>query len=98
MNQYPAWKYLLVLFILVTGIIYALPNLYGEDPALQVTPARGFEIPPDLQKTIESPEIRNRLLTDGAEPAAGTPKQFQEFLASEMTRAREIIQRAGVQP
>ena len=53
MNQYPAWKYLLVLFILVAGIIYALPNLYGEDPALQVTPARGFAIPPDLQKTIE---------------------------------------------
>ncbi len=52
----------------------------------------------DLQKTIESPEIRNRLLTDGAEPAAGTPKQFQDFLASEMARAREIILRAGVQP
>jgi tripartite-type tricarboxylate transporter receptor subunit TctC len=52
----------------------------------------------DMQKTIESPEIKNRLLSDGAEPAAGTPKQFQDFLATEMARAREIIQRAGVQP
>ena len=52
----------------------------------------------DMQKAIESPEIRNRLLGDGAEPAAGTPRQFQDFLASEMARAREIIQRAGVQP
>lgn len=52
----------------------------------------------EMQKTIESPEISNRLLTDGAEPAAGTPKQFQDFLATEMARAREIIQRAGVQP
>jgi len=50
----------------------------------------------DMQKAIESPEIKNRLLGDGAEPAAGTPRQFQEFLASEMARAREIIQRAGV--
>src|SRR5690349_20487461 len=52
----------------------------------------------DMQKAIESPDIKNRLLTDGAEPAAGTPKQFQDFLVTEMTRAREIIQRAGVQP
>ena len=33
MNQYPAWKYLLILVILVFGTIYALPNLFGEDPA-----------------------------------------------------------------
>jgi len=52
----------------------------------------------DMQKAIDTPEIKNRLLSDGAEPAAGTPKQFQDFLATEMTRAREIIQRAGVQP
>jgi len=52
----------------------------------------------DMQKAIDSPDIKNRLLTDGAEPAAGTPKQFHDFLVSEMTRAREIIQRAGVTP
>jgi tripartite-type tricarboxylate transporter receptor subunit TctC len=52
----------------------------------------------DMQKAVESPEIRNHLLGDGAEPVAGTPKQFQDFLASEMKRAREIIQRAHVQP
>ncbi len=52
----------------------------------------------DLQKAIDSPDIKNRILADGAEPAAGTPRQFQDFLASEMTRAREIIQRAGVMP
>ena len=53
MNQYPAWKYLLVVFVLLAGLIYALPNIYGEDPALQITPARGFEIPPELQATID---------------------------------------------
>jgi preprotein translocase subunit SecD len=39
-NQYPAWKYLLLLFILVVGLIYALPNLYGADPALQISGSR----------------------------------------------------------
>ena len=52
----------------------------------------------DMQKAVESQEIRGRLLGDGAEPVAGTPKQFHDFLTSEMSRAREIIQRAKVQP
>jgi len=40
MNQYPAWKYLLLIFFLVVGVIYALPNLYGADPALQISGSR----------------------------------------------------------
>ncbi len=53
MNQYPAWKYLLIVLILVVGTLYALPNLFGEDPAIQVTSARGFTIPLDLEANIE---------------------------------------------
>jgi preprotein translocase subunit SecD len=53
MNQYPAWKYLLIVVILVLGTLYALPNLFGEDPALQVTSARGFAIPLDLEANID---------------------------------------------
>ncbi len=53
MNQYPAWKYLLIVLILVIGTLYALPNLFGEDPALQITSARGFTIPLDLEANIE---------------------------------------------
>ena len=52
MNQYPAWKYLLIVTILVIGTFYALPNLFGEDPALQITSARGFTIPLDLEVNI----------------------------------------------
>ncbi len=40
MNRYPLWKYLLILFALVIGLVYALPNLYGESPAVQVLPLR----------------------------------------------------------
>ena len=53
MNQYPAWKYLLISLVLLVGLVYALPNLFGEDPALQVTSARGFAIPLDLDANIE---------------------------------------------
>jgi preprotein translocase subunit SecD len=44
MNQYPAWKYLLLILVLVVGVIYALPNLYGADPALQISGSRNNEV------------------------------------------------------
>ena len=37
MNTYPIWKYLLVLLVALFGFTYALPNLYPDDPALQIT-------------------------------------------------------------
>ena len=37
LNKYPLWKYLLIVAIAVVGLFYALPNLYGEDPAVQVS-------------------------------------------------------------
>jgi len=40
LNRYPWWKYLIIGLMLVIGIIYALPNLFGEDPAVQISPAR----------------------------------------------------------
>jgi preprotein translocase subunit SecD len=40
MNQYPLWKNLLILAALVIGLVYTLPNFYGESPAVQVSPLR----------------------------------------------------------
>ena len=44
MNRYPLWKYLLISAVIAVGCVYALPNLYGKDPALQVSASRGAEI------------------------------------------------------
>ncbi|PKH21319.1 protein translocase subunit SecD [Enterobacterales bacterium CwR94] len=41
LNRNPLWKYIMLVVVLVVGLLYALPNLYGEDPAVQVTGARG---------------------------------------------------------
>jgi preprotein translocase subunit SecD len=54
MNQYPAWKYVLILAVLLVGILYSLPNLFGEDPALQVSSSRGLPLAPTVETTIES--------------------------------------------
>lgn len=37
MNRYPIWKYILILVIVIFGFIYALPNIYAPDPAIQVS-------------------------------------------------------------
>jgi len=40
MNRYPVWKYAIILIALVVGSLYALPNLFGESPAVQVSSAK----------------------------------------------------------
>ena len=37
MNRYSSWKYILILIVMTVGFIYALPNLYGSAPALQIS-------------------------------------------------------------
>lgn len=44
MNRYPAWKYVLILVIVAVSVLYALPNLYGKDPAVQITAPAGGQI------------------------------------------------------
>ncbi len=88
MNQYPLWRYLLVLAVMVLGALYALPNLYGRDPALQISPRRSAPINEAIQKAVidalsnanvavkSSERTRNRILVRfGSEEArsAGLP-------------------------
>lgn len=39
LNKYPLWKYVLILAVLVIGFIYSAPNLYPDDPAIQISGA-----------------------------------------------------------
>ncbi|WP_028862942.1 protein translocase subunit SecD [Psychromonas aquimarina] len=44
LNKYPMWKYVLLGFIVLISLLYAAPNLYGEDPAIQVSATRGAKV------------------------------------------------------
>lgn len=44
MNRYPVWKNLLVLGVVVFGLFIAIPNIFGEDPALQISRDSGAEM------------------------------------------------------
>ena len=54
MNRYPAWKYVLIVVLIVLGLLYALPNVFGEDPAVQVTTQNGVALPANILQTIKT--------------------------------------------
>lgn len=54
MNRYPLWKYLLVAAVLLIGGLYALPNLFPEQPAVQVSREQGGTMSESLSGRVES--------------------------------------------
>lgn len=44
MNRYSSGKYISILFLIGLGVLFALPNIYGKDPALQVSASRSSEV------------------------------------------------------
>ncbi|MXS84376.1 protein translocase subunit SecD [Nitrosomonas sp. HPC101] len=40
MNRYPLWKYIVIAISILLGLLYTLPNFFGESPAVQISPLR----------------------------------------------------------
>lgn len=54
MNRYPIWKYILIAVVLIVGLVYTLPNFYGESPAVQVSPGKATaKVTENTLKTVE---------------------------------------------
>jgi preprotein translocase subunit SecD len=55
MNRYPIWKYVVIALALVVGVLFALPNLFPEVPAVQVSTSKsGVKIDTTTLATVES--------------------------------------------
>ncbi len=55
MNRYPSWKYALIGFLILIGLLYTIPNFFGESPAVQVSPAKSsLKANPELLKKVEA--------------------------------------------
>lgn len=65
MNTYPRWKYLLLLGILLAGLLYSLPNIYGEDPSIQIGRENGALLDVGL-----AAELKTLLAANHLEPKA----------------------------
>jgi preprotein translocase subunit SecD len=55
MNRYPVWKYVIIAMALVVGALYALPNFFGESPAVQVSAGKPtVKVDADTRDRVEA--------------------------------------------
>ena len=55
MNHYPLWKNLMILAVILTAAFYALPNIYGQDPSIEISPtSRTGEVTAGTVGQVES--------------------------------------------
>ena len=81
LNKYPMWKYLLVLAVLAIGILYATPNLYGRDPAIQVSGTKGASADLSvLDKVNETLKLQNVMMQFQKDIQSIVQQQVQQVL------------------
>ncbi|MDJ0927780.1 MAG: protein translocase subunit SecD [Gammaproteobacteria bacterium] len=91
MNRYPAWKNLLVLGVVTLGLFIALPNIFGEDPALQVsrdngTPLEQLEVD-QVEFALQGAGINwNSLYVDEGRLLVRFPGVEEQLAASDLLR------------
>ncbi|MBK5937344.1 MULTISPECIES: protein translocase subunit SecD [Halorhodospira] len=90
MNRYPLWKYLLVVAVLVVGGLFALPNLFGEDPSVVITTGDD-EVP---SEEVQS-DVLSFLEEEGYKPLSAEVLEGQWVLrygsTDEQMRASDLI-------
>ncbi|MCC4274908.1 protein translocase subunit SecD [Marinomonas communis] len=63
LNKYPLWKYLLILLVIALGVVYALPNLYPDDPALQLSTQKTTTVVDQRTLTTAETALKNAGIT-----------------------------------
>ena len=75
MNRYALWQYLIIAVSLLLGLLYTLPNFYGESPAVQISPLRiSVSTDTTLMQRVEDTLKQANLETDGIYLEEGSVK------------------------
>lgn len=90
MNQYPLWKYLLVILVVVVGLVYAAPNLYGESPVVQISPLRGAALDESLQLRV-SEILRQSSIQSSAVEQEGNGLIVRFSNTEDQLRAQDLL-------
>ena len=100
MNRYPLWKYIVIVVALVIGLVYTLPNFYGESPAVQVSSGKAtVKVTEQTLKTVED-LLRNADLHPNGIFFEQGPQQntvrvrFEPTEAEKQLQAREVLEKA----
>jgi len=94
MSDFPRWKYALVAVVLLIGIVYALPNLFPQQPAVQIQANRGGKVDTALEQRVEGIFSKagapaGSLLLSGDRLLARFPNTDQQLKA--YTAARDAL-------
>jgi preprotein translocase subunit SecD len=66
MNRYPLWKYILIVFALLFGVLYTIPNFFGESPAVQISSAKAtMKVERSTLAQVEDVLVKNGVTPDG---------------------------------
>ncbi|MEK9916348.1 MAG: protein translocase subunit SecD [Betaproteobacteria bacterium] len=92
MNRYPLWKYLIILVALLAGIVFTIPNFFGESPAIQISPLRATaKVDVELLNKVDSLLADNGVSVQAAYlDSTGVKVRFQNTDAQ--LKAKDIVQ------
>ena len=94
MNRYPVWKYVLLVVALLIAIIYALPNVFGEAPAVQISSSRSA-IKVDLTTVTRVEEaLKSASITPDAVTLEGASIKARFSSTDTQIKAKDAIQKA----
>ena len=100
MNRYPLWKYIVIVVALVIGLVYTLPNFYGESPAVQVSSGKAtVKVTEQTLKTVEDLLRNADLHPNGIFFEQGAQQntvrvRFEPTEAEKQLQAREVLEKA----
>lgn len=100
MNRYPLWKYIVIVVALVIGLVYTLPNFYGESPAVQVSSGKAtVKVTEQTLKTVEDLLRNADLHPNGIFFEQGALQntvrvRFEPTEAEKQLQAREVLEKA----
>ena len=91
LNHYPWWKWAVIALVIVPGLFYALPNLFGNDPGIQIRGVRGSAI-----ESADFDRVRTLLSAAGLDPKGAVLDEDGlrlRFVSPEMQlKARDVLQ------
>lgn len=100
MNRYPLWKYLVIVVALLIGLVYTLPNFYGESPAVQVSSGKAtVKVTEDTLQRVETLLAEAKIQPNGVFFEQGAQQnsirvRFEPTEAEKQLQAREVIEKA----
>ncbi|MGJ7485575.1 protein translocase subunit SecD [Variovorax sp. LT2P21] len=96
MNRYPVWKYAIIVIVLLVGLVYALPNFFGEAPAVQVSAAKTtVKVDAGTQARVQE-ALKAGGLTPDMMTLDATSVRARFATTDDQLKARDVLQRALV--